>query len=263
MGFSTPSKIQELTLPYLLDASPRNIIAQSQSGTGKTAAFSLATLSRINPNVKSVQALILAPTFELALQIGSVIENMARFMPHIRIAYAVRDANISKRGQLVRNQLLEENIVIGTPGTVEEYCRKKRVIDLKKLSMCVVDEADIMISTQGFQEMCVNLVDGLDRTQCQMMLFSATYSDEVMDFANNIIRNAIVLRLKREKQTLTNICQYFIRCDNKEDKYEAIRQIYLNLTIGQVMIFCRTKANANELAVQMNSENHVTGLLTS
>ena len=97
-----------------------NIIAQSQSGTGKTAAFSLAILSRIDPTVQSLQALILAPTFELAIQIGEVIEKMAKFLPYIRVGYAIRNALTVKAMNPVRGQILTEPIIIGTPGTVED-----------------------------------------------------------------------------------------------------------------------------------------------
>jgi ATP-dependent RNA helicase DDX19/DBP5 len=183
MGFQRPSRIQERALPQLLAYPPRNMIAQSQNGTGKTAAFSLAILSRLDPNLNYVQALILAPTFELALQIGQVIENMAKFLPHIRIAYAVRDPMISKRNEYVKGKELNVPIVIGTPGTVEDWCRKMKIIDLKKLRMLVIDEADLMISLPSFSQICIDLVKIIVGKDCQTMLFSATYSDEVMDFA--------------------------------------------------------------------------------
>ncbi|CAF4235406.1 unnamed protein product, partial [Adineta steineri] len=262
MNFRAPSKIQEITLPHLLNDPPKNIIAQSQSGTGKTAAFSIATISRIDPNIKSPQALILAPTFELALQIGSVIENIAKFLPYIQIAYAVRDQAISKRAERVRGQLIREPIVVGTPGTVEDWCRKMRIIDLQQLNVFVVDEADVMIATQGFQQNCSTLVKNLDISHCQLMLFSATYSDEVMNFAREIVPTPVVLRLKREKQTLNNIYQYYICCYDLQQKYQAIEQIYTELTVGQAMIFCRTKRTADELATQMSNQNHSVGLLT-
>ena len=126
-----------------------------------------------------VQALVLAPTFELALQIGHVMEMMAKYLPHIRIAYAVRDPVISKRKELIKGKELEVPIVIGTPGTVEEWARKLRVINLKKLRLFVVDEADVMISLSGFSQICIDLVKNTVTKDCQTMLFSATYSDEV------------------------------------------------------------------------------------
>jgi len=187
---------------------------------------------------------------------------MAQFLPYIRIAYAVRDSAKSKRKTLVRGQYLTEPIIIGTPGTVEEWCRRLHVIDLSQLRICCVDEADVLIATEGFQRICVDLVHGLDSSSCQMMLFSATYSDEVMGFAREIVPNPLVLRLKREKQALNNIRQYFIRCYDSEVKYYAIEQIYTFITVGQAMIFCRTKKAAQELAVRMANQQHSVRYLT-
>ena len=136
-------------------------------------------MSRIDANLHYVQALILSPTFELALQIGKVIENMAKFLPHIQIAYAVRDPTISKRNEHIKGKELTVPIVIGTPGTVEDWCRKMKIIDLKKLRMFIIDEADVMISLSGFSQICIDLVKATVRKDCQTMLFSATYSDEV------------------------------------------------------------------------------------
>jgi superfamily II DNA/RNA helicase len=240
-----------------------NIIAQSQSGTGKTAAFSLAILSRIDPSIQSPQALILAPTFELTIQLISVIETMAQFLPYIKIADAVRGSKTAGRNNLVRGQLLSEPIIVGTPGTVEDWCFKRRVIDLSKLRICCVDEADVMIATGNFQQTCVNLVQGLNRSHCQMMLFSATYSDDVMTFAREIVPNPVVLRLKREKQALNNIRQFFIRSYDPQQKFYAIEQIFASITVGQGMIFCRTKAAACDLSIQMANQHHTVRELTS
>jgi len=263
MGFRRPSRIQERALPQLLAYPPRNMIAQSQNGTGKTAAFSLATLSRIDQNLNYVQALVLVPTFELAIQIGHVMETMAKFLPHIRIAYAVRDPTISKRNQLVKGQELKVPIVIGTPGTVEDWCQKLKVINLKKLRVFVVDEADVMISLAGFSQICIDLVKNTVGKDCQTMLFSATYSDEVMDFAKRVIENPVIFRLKREEQSLSNIRQFYIQCRNDEEKYDAVKMIYSTITIGQAMIFCRSKRTAHNLALKMIKDKHCVELLSS
>ena len=206
--------------------------------------------------------MIIAPTFELALQIGSVIEQMARFLPYIRIAYAIRQTHMVKRPEFVRGQLLSESIVIGTPGTIEEWCNRRKAINLSRLRMFCIDEADVMIDTEGFQKACVDLVKNLNKDRCQMMLFSATYSDEVMNFAREIVPNPSVLRLKREKQTLKNIRQYYIRCYDENLKYAAIEQIYASLTVGQAMIFCRTKATARALNIRMANDGHSVRELT-
>ena len=126
------------------------------------------------------------------------MENMAKFLPHIQIAYAVRDPKISQRNEYAKGKALTMPIVIGTPGTVEDWCRKLRIIDLKKLRMFVVDEADVMISLPGFSQICLDLVKNTIESDCQTLLFSATYSDEVMEFAKRIIDNPGTLSCKAE-----------------------------------------------------------------
>nr|XP_011756367.1 ATP-dependent RNA helicase DDX19A-like [Macaca nemestrina] len=133
MGFNRPSKIQENALPMMLAEPPQNLIAQSQSGTGKTAAFVLAMLSRVEPADRYPQCLCLSPTYELALQTGKVIEQMGKFYPELKLAYAVRG------NKLERGQKISEQIVIGTPGTVLDWCSKLKssLPDQKYLQLSV------------------------------------------------------------------------------------------------------------------------------
>uniref|UniRef100_A0A8C7EFD6 DEAD-box helicase 25 n=1 Tax=Nothoprocta perdicaria TaxID=30464 RepID=A0A8C7EFD6_NOTPE len=144
MGFNRPSKIQETALPMMLAHPPQNLIAQSQSGTGKTAAFVLAMLSRVNTARCQPQCLCLAPTFELALQIGRVVERMGQFCADVKVTFAVQGNRVAPGTRL------KEQIVIGTPGTVLDWCFKRRLLDPGTISVFVLDEADIMIDTQGF-----------------------------------------------------------------------------------------------------------------
>ncbi|OWK16383.1 DDX19A [Cervus elaphus hippelaphus] len=130
---------------------PQNLIAQSQSGTGKTAAFVLAMLSRVEPAERYPQCLCLSPTYELALQTGKVIEQMGKFHPELKLAYAVRG------NKLERGQKISEHIVIGTPGTVLDWCSKLKFMDPKKIKVFVLDEADVMIATQGHQDQSIRI----------------------------------------------------------------------------------------------------------
>uniref|UniRef100_A0A8D2D6M8 Helicase ATP-binding domain-containing protein n=1 Tax=Sciurus vulgaris TaxID=55149 RepID=A0A8D2D6M8_SCIVU len=172
MGFNRPSKIQENALPLMLAEPPQNLIAQSQSGTGKTAAFVLAMLSQVEPANRYPQCLCLSPTYELALQTGKVIEQMGKFYPELRLAYAVRG------NKLERGQKISEQIVIGTPGTVLDWCSKLRFIDPKRIKVLVLDEADVMIATQGHQDHSIRIQRMLPKN-CQMLLFSATFEDSI------------------------------------------------------------------------------------
>lgn len=255
MGFNAPSKIQEAALPTLLADPPQNMIAQSQSGTGKTAAFVLAMLSRVDPTKDYPQVLCLSPTYELAIQTGEVAAKMSRFCPEIKIKYAVRGEEIS------RGSKITEHIIIGTPGKVLDWGQKFKFFDLKKISVFVLDEADVMIATQGHQDQCIRIHKLLPST-CQMMFFSATYEQEVMDFAEIIVHNPLIIKLLREEMSLDNIKQYYIECKNVDEKYTAITNIYGVITIGQAIIFCHTKKTASWLAEKMTKDGHAVAILS-
>uniref|UniRef100_A0A2K5QUN9 DEAD-box helicase 25 n=1 Tax=Cebus imitator TaxID=2715852 RepID=A0A2K5QUN9_CEBIM len=151
MGFNRPSKIQEMALPMMLAHPPQNLIAQSQSGTGKTAAFILAMLSRVNALELFPQCLCLAPTYELALQTGRVVEQMGKFCVDVQVMYAIRG------NRILRGTDITKQIVIGTPGTVLDWCFKRKLIDLTKIRVFVLDEADVMIDTQGFSDHSIRI----------------------------------------------------------------------------------------------------------
>ncbi|KAM9343434.1 ATP-dependent RNA helicase DDX19A [Pholidichthys leucotaenia] len=255
MGFNRPSRIQENALPMMLAQPPQNLIAQSQSGTGKTAAFSLAMLSHVNPDNKWTQCLCLAPTYELALQIGQVIEQMGKFCPDVKMAYAIRG------NRMPQGIKLQEQIVIGTPGTVLDWCTKVKVIDLKKITMFILDEADVMIDTQGHRDQSIRIHRQLTK-DCQMLLFSATFEESVWKFAEKIVPDPNIIKLKREEETLDTIKQFYVLCKHKEDKFTALCNLYGCLTVAQAMIFCHTRKMAGWLTAQLTMEGHEVALLS-
>lgn len=256
MGFSKPSRIQETALPLLLDSHRTNLIAQSQSGTGKTAAFILASLFRVNIEQQEPQVIILSPTYELALQTGEVAKQMAKYKPEITIRYVIRGET------LPRNTKVTEHILIGTPGKMIDWALKYNFFNIKKISVFVLDEADVMIDTQGLRAQSIRLKQYLPKT-CQMMLFSATYTDEIMDFARQIIPDPVViLKLRIEEQSLDNINQYYIVFRNEQEKYEALTNIFGTVAIGQAFIFCETKISASNLVQQLRKDGHSVGLIS-
>ena len=150
LNFKKPSKIQEKALPLMLSSPPRNMIAQSQSGTGKTAAFVLTVLSRIDLNQPTQpQALILAPSRELARQIQSVVQNIGQFCTNLNVAAAIP-------GAVDREVGIKANVVVGTPGTVMDTIRRRQ-FDVSQLRVFVIDEADNMLDQQGLGEQCVRV----------------------------------------------------------------------------------------------------------
>ncbi|KAM7411298.1 hypothetical protein PAMA_021338 [Pampus argenteus] len=255
MGFNRPSRIQENALPMMLAQPPQNLIAQSQSGTGKTAAFCLAMLSHITPANKWTQCLCISPTYELALQIGQVIEQMGKFCPDVKLSYAIRGNKVE------RGIKLQDQIVIGTPGTVHDWCTKYKLIDPKKITMFVLDEADVMIATQGHRDQSIRIHRQLTK-DCQMLLFSATFEESVWRFAERVVPDPNIIKLKREEETLDTIKQFYVVCKEKEDKFTALCNLYGSLTIAQAMIFCHTRKMASWLTAHLAKEGHKVALLS-
>jgi len=256
MEYNHPSKIQETAIPSLLADPPINMIAQSQSGTGKTAAFSVAMLSRVDPNLQYPQAVLLSPTYELALQTGKVIETMGKYYTNFSIEYAIR-GNMKPRGTKLTAQ-----IVVGTPGTMLDWAQKFKFFDMKKVRVFVLDEADVMIDTQGHHDQSIRLHRLLDARNCQQLLFSATYTPQVMTFAERVVVDPLIIRLRREEESLDNIRQYYIECQNINDKHNAIANLYGTITIGQCIIFCHTRKSASWLAGKLSEEGHRVGMLS-
>lgn len=149
MNFRKPSKIQERALPLLIHNPPINMIGQSQSGTGKTAAFTLNLLARIDLSTKEPQALVLAPSRELARQILGVVQVMGQFMEGLQVVQAIPDP--SQRGRR-----LEGQVVVGTPGTVTDLIKRKQ-LEARNMKVLVLDEADNMLDQQGLGDQCIRV----------------------------------------------------------------------------------------------------------
>lgn len=253
MGFSKPSKIQETALPILINEK-KNMIAQSQSGTGKTAAFVLAALSRVDVNQKYPQVIILSPTYELAVQTYKVATCMAKFKSEITF-------KLVAKGEPISNTKWTENVLIGTPGRMVDSTLKYKNVDMSKIKVFVLDEADVMIDTQGHKAQSMRMRRALPN-DCQILFFSATYDDEIRKFATDIVPNAIEIHLKREEQSLANIQQFYVVTKTEEDKYRALANIFGSISIGQTFIFCQTKKSANFLAEKLKNDGHQVGLIS-
>ncbi|KAE8216464.1 hypothetical protein CF327_g306 [Tilletia walkeri] len=251
MKYQKPSKIQERALPLLLQNPPRNMIGQSQSGTGKTAAFVLTMLSRIDYSIKSPQAIALAPSRELARQTMDVVHEMGKFTP-VTTAYAIPDA--VKRGDTVDAQL-----IVGTPGKLTELIKYK-TLNTTHVKVFVLDEADNMLDQQGLGEQSIRVKNMLPKS-CQLVLFSATFPDHVRDFAARIAPSANEIRLRQEELSVEGIKQFYMDCKNEPHKYDVLVELYSLLTIGQSIIFCGKRETADQIAKRMTAEGHKTDSL--
>lgn len=246
MDFKKPSKIQERALPLLLSNPPTNMIGQSQSGTGKTAAFVLTMLTRVDLTQPFVQALCLAPSRELARQIMAVVDTMGRFTG-VKTQYAI--PNMVQRGQRI-----DAHIVVGTPGTVLDLVRRKQ-LPVNDLRVFVLDEADNMLDQQGLGEQCIRVRQSVPPAT-QIVLFSATFPDKVVQYANQFAPNANQITLKLEELTVEGIKQLYMDCANEEDKYRILLDLYHILTIGSSIIFVKRRDTASEIQRRMEADGH-------
>ncbi|KAI3607390.1 atp-dependent rna helicase dbp5 [Moniliophthora roreri] len=250
MGFSKPSKIQERALPLLLSDPPTNMIGQSQSGTGKTAAFVLTMLSRIDYTKNKTQALCLAPSRELARQIMSVVISMGKYT-QVQTEYAIKE-NLPKSATHIT-----AHIVVGTPGTMYDLLRRK-VIDVSELKVFVLDEADNMLDQDGLGDQTLRVKNMLPRgnTAPQIILFSATFPDHVRSFASKFAPNANKIELQKNELSVDSIRQFYMDCKNEEHKYDILVTLYTLLTIGQSIIFCQHRHTADRISQRMTAEGH-------
>ncbi|EPQ31095.1 uncharacterized protein PFL1_01284 [Pseudozyma flocculosa PF-1] len=246
MKYQKPSKIQEKALPLLLQNPPKNMIGQSQSGTGKTAAFILTMLSRIDYSLKKPQAIVLAPSRELARQIMEVVQTMSKFTD-VTTALSLPDE--VKRGDKVDAQL-----IVGTPGKTFDLIKSKS-IDTSAIKVFVLDEADNMLDQQSLGEQSIRVKNTMPKT-CQLVLFSATFPDHVHEFALRLAPGANEIRLKQEELSVEAIKQFYMDCKNEDHKYEVLVELYNLLTIGQSIIFCAKRETADRIAQKMTAEGH-------
>ncbi|KAJ1867735.1 RNA helicase required for poly(A+) mRNA export [Coemansia sp. RSA 989] len=246
MKFTKPSKIQERALPLLLANPARNMIGQSQSGTGKTAAFVLTMLSRVDYDINRPQALCLAPSRELARQIMEVVEQMGKYTP-MKTKYAIKDS-------VQKGETIDAHIVIGTPGTVSDLIRK-RALSLKDLKLFVLDEADNMLDQQGLGDQTLRIKKTAPK-DCQIVLFSATFPDNVRLFTSRFAPDANEIRLKATELTVDGIKQFYMDCKSVPHKFEVLSELYSLMTVGQSIIFVRRRDTAERIAGRLNSDGH-------
>uniref|UniRef100_A0A5S6R3E2 RNA helicase n=1 Tax=Trichuris muris TaxID=70415 RepID=A0A5S6R3E2_TRIMR len=255
--YQSPSYIQGAVIPAILEEPQKDIVVQSQNGTGKTAAFAVSILQKIDVGRACPQCLCLTPTYELAVQVAMVIQKLGAFLSGLRVAMAVRDDD----DRTFRNKdPITDHVIVGTPGTVLRWSASR--LNYSSMALFVVDEADEMINTSSLGGQTTSISSFLPRS-CQKLFFSATLDDMTLSFVRIISRHPTVFRLREEELTLRHVYQFYIRCANDVDKFDAIVDVYGSMIIGQCMIFCRTRRGAHELWCRMNNLGHAVCLLTA
>ena len=248
-GFENPSSIQKKALYPMTSRPARDIIAQAQSGTGKTGAFVTGTLEIIDEKNMNTQAIILAPTHELAIQTKQVLDDIGRFLK-IKTQLLVGGSSVEKDKKL----LLENTpqIVIGTPGRIHDMFRRKYLVN-KHIKLLVIDEADEMLSS-GFKEQMYKIFQFMPN-DIQIGLFSATMPTDLQELTDKFLRNPIKILVKAEQLTLQGIAQYFINIEDDVQKYETLKDLFSSLTVSQAIIYCNSTKRVDDLQEAMEADN--------
>lgn len=242
-GFEKPSKIQERGIVPIREG--RDILAQAQSGTGKTGTFSIGSLCRIDPNIKRVQVLVLVPVRELAQQIEKVVKALSS---HMGISVYSATGGTPLREDI---RALEKGCqyLIGTPGRIYDLINRN-VLGRDQIRTLIMDEADQMLEDR-FKEQVMCILEKGFPLETQVALFSATMPEEVIEVAGNLLRNPVKILIKKEEVPLEGIKQYIVELEREEFKYEVLCDLYQQLNINQALIYCNKRQKAEWLAEKM------------
>ncbi len=248
MNIVEPTEIQEQVIPALLQSNT-DLVAQAQTGTGKTAAYGLPLLHRINPNKKVVQSLILCPTRELGQQIAKQLFKFTKYSDKIFTEAIFGGAQIEKQISALRRPT---HIIVATPGRLIELLQRKAV-DLKDVSTVILDEADEMLS-MGFKKELDQILKHLEKID-NKWLFSATMPDGIKKIVNNhLSKKAIRIEVSKKSIVNKNIDHQFLICEEAE-KMNILLQILKIEKGNRGIVFCKTKVAATTLAKQLNAKN--------
>jgi translation initiation factor 4A len=239
MGFEKPSAIQSVAIGPMM--SGRDVLGQAQSGTGKTGTFGIGLLSRIDPSLKAVQAIVIAHTHELADQNTKAIRKLGSFMK-TSVVHAIGG---EPRHQNIRDIRAGAQIISGTPGRIYDLASSGE-FDLSKLRVFILDEADELLRDRFAEQVSEIVKLGLPK-DCQVAFFSATMPDEVKELAGQILHDPVSITLKTADVKLDAIKQYYVALEEDSWKVECFCDIFETLTISQSIVFTNTKERAERL----------------
>jgi translation initiation factor 4A len=253
-GFESPSTVQAKAIGPV--ASGVDTIIQAQSGSGKTGAFSIGLLQRIECGCGELQAIVLAPTRELARQTHGVLEALSEYMS-IKVALCVGGSSIL--ADIADMRRAPPQVVVGTAGRLLDMLQKRRALDPRRLKCLCIDEADEMFSF-GFMDQVHNLFQIIPPA-CQVSLFSATMAPEVLELTEKFMRDPIRVLVKDEALTLEGISQYYVAVDKEEWKLDSLCDLYEALSLAQTIIFVSARRKSEWLANAMEQRDFTTSLL--
>ena len=246
-GFEDPSPIQKKAIKPLMLG--KDILAQAQSGTGKTATFTIGALSNIDIKKNITQVLVLSPTKELTIQTAKVFESIGHMMVGLRVQKLYGGSSIEEVSSFSSKNT--PHIICGCPGRVQEMMRRDK-IHSKDIRLVVLDEADEMLSA-GFKEQVYNIFQYFN-SEIQVALFSATIPNTIIPIINKIMRNPVRINVKREMLTLEGIKQYYMAVDDDRQKYITLKSLFSCLSVSQCIIYCNSVKRVADLYEAMKED---------
>ena len=247
MGFEKASPIQAKAIPVALEK--KDIIGQAQTGTGKTASFGIPLLSKIDPNNKKLQAVVLCPTRELAMQVCDEMRKLAKYMHGVKILPVYGGQDIVRQIKMLK---AGTQVVIGTPGRVMDHMRRKTV-KFGNVETLVLDEADEMLN-MGFREDIETIIEALPEER-QTLLFSATMPKAILDIAKTYQKSPEIIKVIKKELTVQRIKQYYYEVKN-ENKQEAISRLLDVYNPKLSLVFCNTKKQVDELVEGLKNRGY-------
>jgi len=247
-GFENPSPIQKKAIKPLMDG--RDVCAQAQSGTGKTATFCIGALSRVDTTKNETQVLVLSPTKELTLQTATVFESIGSMMTNLRVQKAYGGFMLEESSSFSSKHT--PHVICGCPGRVQDMLRREK-IRASEIKLVILDEADEMLSA-GFKEQVYNIFQYFN-SDVQVALFSATLPTAVFPIIQKIMRNPVKISVKREMLTLEGIKQFFVAVEDDRQKYQTLKNLFSSLSVSQCIIYCNSVKRVADLFDAMKEDD--------
>ena len=248
-GFENPSEIQKKAIMPIIKG--RDIFAQAQSGSGKTGTFSIGTLQNIDTSINCIQAIILAPTHELAKQISTVITNLGAFMEGLVVKTIIGGTSIQEDVADIREKC--PHIIVGCTGRIYDMIIRK-YLKVSNVKMLVLDEADEMLS-KGFKDQIYNIFQHLSQ-KLQLVLFSATMPEDILNMTQKIMKNPVAITMKKENLNLDCIKQYFVALGDDLHKYDTLKDLFSTISVNQCIIYCNNVKRVIDLQSAMTNDGY-------
>ena len=249
-GFEKPSIIQQKAILPIINRM--DVIAQSQSGTGKTGCFCVATLQLIDLKENATQAIIIAPTRELSQQIKSVLDGIGIYMKELKTQLLIGGSSVNNDVSLL-TETNKPHIVVGCPGRIFDMINRKK-LSIKNLRVIILDEADEMLS-RGFKEQVYKIFKFLPNDS-QIVLFSATLPKELSEITTSFMRDPYEILIESEKLSLEGIKQYYVAMQHEGQKYDTLVDIFGIISMKHTIIYCNSVHNVISLYEDMIKENY-------